>query len=252
MHEDACRLAELVLVLGRHVMTRAVLGAARVDFWMTGQIVFQTFSHILALRNYPYATRSVLQNLVEQQRIVCAAEDYRVNLRVFAHKCVKTFLHEIVGSRRVILVVLYQRHPQRAGYARNADVGIEFLYLKHVALALYRALGGEYANVARLRDVAYTFSRGADYAEHTARRVELRQVVLLYGAQSFCRRGVARQNDEVAAHREQFDNSLARKLIYHIERTRPVRRTGVVAEIKIVVLRKNAAHLVQYCQSSVA
>ena len=179
----------------------------------------------------------MLQYLVEQQRIVRAAEYYRVDVRVEAHQGVDALLYKVVGTRRVVLVVLYQRHPQRAGHAGDADVGIEFLYLEYVALALYRALGGQYAHVARLRNRTYALGRGTYHAEHAACGVEHGQVVLLYGTQSLGRGRVAGQDDKVAAHREQFYHGLARKLVHHVERARPVGGACVVAEVQVVVLR---------------
>ena len=252
VEEEARRLAELVAVLRGKITAGGVLGAHGVDVGMAREVSLEAGCHVLALRNDAHAARRVLQYFVEQQGIVRAAEYDGIYGRVAHHEGVDALLYEVVGAGRVVLVVLDERHPQGAGHACNLNVGPELVYFEHVALALYRALGGEHAYVARLRDAAYALGRGADYAEHAARGVEARQVILLDGAQSLGRRRVAGQDDEAAAHGEELYDGFARELVHHVERARPVRRTGVVAEVQVVVLRQHAAHLVQDGKSAVA
>ena len=252
IREDARLLAELVLVLRGEVAAGAVLVAGGVDFGMAREVVFQALGHVFALRHYADAARRVLEDFVEQQGVMRAAEDDGVYLRVAQHDGVEAFLHEIVGSGGVVLVVLDEGHPQRAGHARDGDVGPELLYFERVALALDGALGGEHAYVARQRQAAYALGRGAYHAEHAARGVEPRQVVLLYGAQGLGRGCVAGQYDEAAAQREEFGDGFARELVNHVERARAVGGAGVVAEVDVVVLGQQAAHLVEYGEAAVA
>ena len=64
-----------------------------------------------------------------------------------------------------------------------------------------------------LGNVPYAFYGWANYSQHTAHRVEARQIIHLYVAQSFCRSLIACQNDEVTTHLEQFGNCLQGELI---------------------------------------
>ena len=117
-------------------------------------------------------------------------------------------------------------------------VGKQLAYLHRVRLALYGALGGEHADVARLGQIAYRLCRWADYAQYAARRVEHGQVALLYGAQSLCRCGVASEYHEMATHGEQLEHGLPCELVDHFKRARAIGCAGVVAEIHVVVLRQ--------------
>ena len=252
VHEDARRVVELVAVLRRQVAARAVLGARRFNLGMPPEIVLQALGHVFALRYHAHAPRRVLQYFVEQQGVVRASEYYGVDVAVEHHQLVDALLDEVVGSRRVILVVLDERHPQRAGHPRHLYVGPQLGYLHAVAAALDGALGGQHAHVARQRQPAYAFGRGADYAKHAARGVDARQVVLLDGAQGLGRRRVAGYDDQAAAHREQPPDGFEREAVDHVERARPVRSAGVVAQVDVVILRQEAAHLVEDGQSAVA
>ena len=233
-------------------MAGAVLGAAHIHLRMTHEIVFQTVGDIFALRHDAHTTRHILQNLVQKQRIMGAAEDDGVYLRVAAHQIANALFHEIVGTWTVIFVVFYQRHPHGAWLSRHGYVGIELVYLHHIALALDGSGGSNDAHVARLRDAADTFRRGTYHAEHTAVGVYLRQVILLYRPQGFGGGGVAGEDDEMASHAEQFLHCLTSELIYDVERPWTIRSTGVVAEIEIVVLRQQLTHLMKDGQSAIA
>lgn len=83
-------------------------------------------------------------------------------------------------------------------------------------------------------------------------RVNLRQVVLLNCAQGFGRGSIAGKDYEVASALEECLHGLEGKLIYHIERALPIGSACVVAEIKVVILRKPMAYFTQYGQATVA
>lgn len=178
---------------------------------------------------------------------MCAAKDDRVDLRVAYHEVLDTFLYKIVGTRTVVLIVLHKRHPHRTRLARDGDVGKEFLNLEHIALTPDGSLGGHNAHMAALRDTAYALGRRPYDAQHAAVGVEPGQVVLLNRAQSLCRRRVAGKDYEMATHAEKLYHSLARELINHVERARSVRRTRIIAKIKIIIVGQNVSHLVQNC-----
>ena len=106
--------------------------------------------------------------------------------------------------------------------------------------------------MAALGERADDLGGGADDAQHAAVGVELRQIVLLNGAQSLRRCGVAPQDDEVTPHLEQLDDSLSRELIDHLKRARSVGSTGIVAQIHVIVLGQQLTDAVQNGQSAVA
>ena len=172
-----------------------------------------------------------------------AAQDGGVDERVALEQLADVFPDEVVGTVGRGLVVFHQGHPQRAGHARDADVGVELAYLQVVALALDGAFGGQYAHVAAAGELAYDLGRGADDAQDAALGVPLGQVVLLNGAQGLGRGGVASQNDEGTTLLEEVANGLLGIIIYKFVRARTVRRARVVAQIDIVILRKTLTDL---------
>ena len=117
--------------------------------------------------------------------------------------------------------------------------------------------------MAAASELADDFGSGADDAQHSARgcrgvvegrtgTIPSRQIVLLDAAQGLCRGSVAAQDDQLAAHGEEFLDGLARELIDDIERPRTVGCAGIVAQIQIVVLWQLVADAVKDGQSAVA
>ena len=113
---------------------------------------------------------------------------------------------------------------------------MEFFDFEVVTLTLDGTLSGEYSDVARGGEIADNLRRGTDDAQHTAIGVNLWQIVLLDGAQGLGGGCVTAEDDQMASHLKEFHNSLARKFIDYIERTWSVGGSGIVAQIKIVVL----------------
>ena len=108
-----------------------------------------------------------------------AAEDYGVYFRIFSKELVYSFFHEVVGTRRVGLVIFHQWHPEWASLSRDLDVGPQLMYLHVVALALHRSFGCEQSDMIVSGDVSYDFSRWPYDAEHASSLVPVGQVVLL-------------------------------------------------------------------------
>ena len=252
VEENLRLLAELLWILCGEIMYLAVLRTALFELRMAQEILLQAAGHILTLRDDTDARRQMLQNLRQQQGIMGAAEDDGIDLRILTQNLIDALLDEIVGAGGVGFIVFHQRHPERTGHARDLNIGMQLMDLEVIALALDGALGGKDAYMARLCQTADNFCRGPDNAQHTARGVDLRQIVLLNAAQGFRRGGVAAQDDEMATHLEELQDGLARKLIDHVEGTRSVRGTGIVAQIKIIVLGKLLADGMQDGQSAVA
>ena len=252
VEEDLGGLAEFVGIFGGEIFHSASLGTTGLHFGMTLEIVLKAFRDILALRNNAHTGTDIFHYLRHQKRIVGATKNDGIYGRVETHQLIDALLNKIVGSGTVRLVILYQGNPKRTGDSRNHNVGIEFLYLKPVAVAAYSALRGENAYMTGCGELTYDLGSGANDAKHTARGVEFGKVNLLYSPESFCRSSVAAKDDEVATQLKQTYNSLTRELIDDIERARTVRRTSIVAEIHIVVLRQKVSDTVENGQSAIA
>ena len=164
---------------------------------------------------------------------------------------VDAFLHEIVGSGTVRLVCLHDGSPQRTCHAGHCDVGEQLTYLERIAPATHGAFGGEDAHMTASREASDVLRRRTDDAEHAPSWVKLGQIALLYGAQSFCRGGVAAEYNKMVSHGEELYHRLTGELINHFERARTVRRARIVAQIHVVVCRKELADAVEYGESSV-
>ena len=158
-----------------------------------------------------------------------ATQDDGIYLGVFGHQFIEPLLDKVVGSRAVCLVVFYQRHPEGASHARDGEAWPEFLDLHIIAVALHGALGGQQADVAAPGELADDLDGGPDYAQYAPRRIPLGQIVLLYGAQSLGRGRVAAQYDQLASHLEEFEYSLAGKLVHDIKRAGAIGSPRIVA-----------------------
>ena len=91
--------------------------------------------------------------------------------------------------------------------------------------------------MATLGQRTYHLGGRTDDAQHAAVRVQFRDVSLLNRAQRLSRSRIATQDDQMATHGKKLQHSLAGKLIHYLEGARTVWRTGIVAQIHIVVLR---------------
>ena len=75
--------------------------------------------------------------------------------------------------------------------------------------------------------------------------------MLLDGSQCLGRCGIAPQDDEMTPHFEKFDYRLPREFVHHIERTRSIRRTRVVAQIHIIVFGQQLTDAMKDGQSAI-
>ena len=149
-----------------------------------------------------------------------AAKDDGVDSRVETHDLIDALLHEIVGTRGVGLVVFHKGHPEGTSDARDLNIGVKFLYLKSIALALNGSLGSKDAHMSRGGEITNDLSRRTDDTQHTTVGVDLGEIVLLDSAQRLSRSGVTTKDDEVAPHLKELQHSLARELIDHLETAR--------------------------------
>ena len=175
-----------------------------------------------------------------------------INQRVFTEKNIDILLHKVIGSRRIELIVLYQRYPHGARYSCHRNIRIKLAHFKRIRQRVDSTRSGQQPYVPTYGKRVDTFYRRTYHAQHTASRSQMRQVVLLNGAQRLCRSGVTSQDNERTSQLEKLAYGLKRKIINHFERTGAIRRTGIIAQINIVVLRQQLAYLSQYGQSSVS
>lgn len=88
------------------------------------------------------------------------------------------------------------------------------------------------------------FSGRADDTEDSARGIgRTGKIVLLDSAESFGRRGVARQDDERTAPGEQVFDTFESEAIDEVERAGSVGRSGIVAKIEIIEIGQSPADL---------
>ena len=112
--------------------------------------------------------------------------------------------------------------------------------------------GGTQVTYGQTLQLGVTGGAGALDAQHAAVRVQFRDVSLLDRAQRLGRSRIATQDYQMATHGKKLQHSLAGKLIHHLEGARTVWRTGIVAQIHIVVLRQHLAQAMQDGQATIS
>ena len=251
-HEEAGGLVEALRVFGGEVAASGAAGAEGVHLGVAAEIVLKAAGYVFALGNNGDALGHGLAYLGQEEGEVGAAEYHEVYLRVALEKPANGLADEVVGAGPVVFEVFHQRHPHGAGLAGDGDVGEEFADFEVVGLGGDGTGGGENADVARAGEPAGDLGGGTDDAKHAAAGVETGQVVLLYGAQGLGRGGVAGQDDQRATHIKKTPHSLKREFINTLEAARTIGRTGIVAQVEVVVLRQVASYLPEYRQATVA
>ena len=131
-------------------------------------------------------------------KIVRASEDEGANLRVGLHDSLNALLDKVVGARRVVLKILDQGHPHRAGLPGDCDVRPKFVYFQGVGTGVHGSCRGEQSDVTCLRERSNRFHCRADDAEYSPVGVYSGKVALLNGAESLRRGCVAGKNDQLA------------------------------------------------------
>ena len=175
-----------------------------------------------------------------------------VNQRVAAHKIVQIEPHEIIGTRRKMLVVLHQRHPHGACLACHLEMGPELGNLHLVSVAADGTLCGHNAYMRRLGQMAHALGCGSHHAQDAAVGVEHGKVVLLDGAERLCRCGVARQDYQMATHGKELSHALLRKLIDAFKGTASVWCAGIVTQIQIVISGHQTSDFPKHGEAAIA
>lgn len=97
--EDGGGIGEFGGGFGGQEAAIASLCQTRIHFGMAVQIVGQTCSHIFPLRKQSDSGRQERFDLFDQQRIVRATQDKRIDLRIGSQNMFQMFPDEIVRSR---------------------------------------------------------------------------------------------------------------------------------------------------------
>ncbi len=116
--------------------------------------------------------------------------------------------------------------------------GSSFLDLSQVGLRGDDPLRGQKAHAMEGPPVGHFLDERTDDAQDAAVRVADGQVLLLDAPQGLGRRGVAGDDDEGAAPAEEVLDGLAGELVDHLLGAAAVGRTGVVAQVQVVILRQ--------------
>jgi hypothetical protein len=122
--ERGCILNERLRLFRGQIAMRSVPRQTLFHFGMPVEIVVQAVGYIFALWDDADVLGRELANLVEEERIVGAAEDNSVDLWVSAEQSVNVLAHEIVSPRALRLTVLDERNPEGARLTCDLDVWI--------------------------------------------------------------------------------------------------------------------------------
>ncbi len=134
-----------------------------------------------------------------KQRIMRTGQQYRVDIRRFCScKLIHVFFDKIIGPGLIMLIVLDQRHPQRASLLINAELGIKFCDLDRIGFRQDRSPGRQYPYVAGPGIVAYHLRRRPDHPQDPVIRRYPGQIHLLDGPKRLGRSGITRQDHQRA------------------------------------------------------
>ena len=189
---------EMLGILGSEITASAALAALALNLGVALQVVCEAVGHDGALLDDVYPLGHVFVDFVDKQRVVGAAQDYRIDIRALGHQQVNVFFHKIVGAIAVTLAVLDQWHPHGAGMAMHLAVRVHSLNLDVVAAASDSAWRAKDPDVSRVGQLTHLLDGGAHNAQHAPLGGEGGEVLLLDRAQRLGRGGVAGQDNQVA------------------------------------------------------
>lgn len=121
-----------------------------------------------------------------------------------------------------------------------------------VRAAGHRAFRAEYAYLSCPRVASDHFGGWADNAENAAGWVEACKISLLDGSKRACRCGVASEDDERATLPEEPLHALQCVAIDSFKGAGTVGRTGIVAEVEVIVLRQSCGNGAEDGKTAVA
>ena len=191
---------------------------------MSLQIILQTVCHILSLWHHSHAIGKILHDAAHEQWIMGATQDDGIDVLIHTHQLVDALLDEIISTRTISLVSLYDSSPKRTSHSAYLDIRPELTNLHLVACTLDGSLCGKDTYMAALCQRPNHLGSRADDAEYPSLRIQFRDVSLLDRAQSLSRCRIATQDYQMATHGKELQHSLTRKLIHHLEGARTVWR----------------------------
>ena len=101
----------MVRILGSEVLAGATAAAVPFNFRMALQVVGQAVGDYRALLYHVQSLWLVKVDFVDEQGIVRASQDDRVDVGTLVHELINVFLDKVVGTVAIALAVLDQRHP---------------------------------------------------------------------------------------------------------------------------------------------
>lgn len=258
MKEDAGALLESLGRLGGVETHGASRGAQAVHIGVAAEVVIEAARYVLSLRHDADALGCRLVDGVHEEWVVGATKDDGVDERILGEQLGDALTDKKICSLALALACLYDGSPEGACLTCHLNVGVELGYLQIVTLTAHGALSGYDAYVTALRELADDLYRRTYDAQDAVTLFQkrtvaaitdgvgtLREVVLLYGAQSLCRGGVTPQDDKTAAEGEECHHCLTRELIHYVKTPRTVGRAGIVAEVYEVPVRQLLAQLLE-------
>ena len=203
----------MVGVLGSEILAGAAAAAMLFDFRMALQVVGQAVGDDRPLLHHIQPLWLVLVDFVDEQGVVSASQNDRVDVGALVHELIDVFLDEVVGTVAIALAVLDQWHPHGACMAVYLEIWVHPLNFNVIAAAGNRARGAEHADVARVGQFPHLFHGWPDDAQHTSFGRQCGQVLLLDRAQGLGRGRITCQDYQVASLCEQVLDSLQGEFI---------------------------------------
>lgn len=187
-----------------------------------------------------------------KERVMRAAEDDRVDPGIEGQEAVDVAADEEFRPGAVQLVVFDERHPERAGFGMDDQVREELHDLEGVGLGPDRSGGREQPDMPAPAERPDALRDRADDAEDPPAGMFGGKILLLDRSEGFGRGGVAGQDDQPAAPVEQPADRFPCEAMDGFERSRPVGRPGVVAQVDEIVLRKDGGDFPEDGQPAVS
>ena len=202
-----------------------------VDFGVSLEVIGERMAYDVTLREDSDRIRDILTNLGEEEGIVSASEEERIDLGVGRKGFVDILFDEEIGTGAGRFTGFDQGDPHGASGLGDIHIGVKFGDLELIRVATDRAGSSEQADMTRTGKVAYGFDSRADDAEDSMVGIRDREDMLLDRAEGLGAGSVASQDYQVATTAEEFLDRLAGEIEDDVETSRSVRGSGVIAEI---------------------
>src|SRR5690606_11294569 len=94
---------------------------------MASQIIFKALGNKTTLRYHVHVRWNILVNDGQQQRIMCASQNERIDMRIFVQNAVDMLFYKIISTRFVELSILYQWYPHGTSFTCDMERRVEFI-----------------------------------------------------------------------------------------------------------------------------